>query len=93
MAILIDSEKIIRVFPNVSNQIRFQKKRLQTLNPSGNSMMSIQGNSYTNLNALQPYNSAVNSINLNNNSMANQIDRSLTSNVNSYQTEDIFAML
>ena len=59
IAILIDSEKLVRAFPNISNQIRYQKKRLQNLNPGMNlnPMMPNMpsANSFTNLNTMDPY--------------------------------------
>lgn len=53
----------MRVFPNVSNQVRLQKKRMfnsgEGMNHGGMNPMRPSGNSFTNLNSLDPYSSAM----------------------------------
>lgn len=89
VSILIDSQKFIRAFPNVSNQIRYQKKRLQGMNPGMNPMMQ-NPNSFNNLNAMDSYQPPMGQMNPNIPNQNSMIPPSQTSN---YQTEDIFAML
>jgi hypothetical protein len=88
----------MKVFPSVSNQIRYQKKRL--LNISGPMLNPIisSGNSFSNLNSIDPYSSSHNAINppmQTINPPLQSLSNVNTNNVNAnnFQTEDIFAML
>ena len=85
----------MRLHPNSSNQIRLQKKRMHNLNSGhshGNMNPMMQGgNSFTNLNSIDPYSSMGNLGSQN--SMTNLKNPNPQSSNSSYQTEDIFAML
>lgn len=99
LAILIDTEKFVRAFPNVTNQIRYQKKRLQNLNPNLNAGMNPMNpmmpnvGSYTNLNMMETYPPIMNPSMNQPMPMSNPLGSQISAPSSSYQTEDIFAML
>lgn len=88
---------MLRQFPNVQNQIRYQKKRLQTHGlDRDNRGMHQNPNSYTNLNALDSYNPQMNDMGrgpMMTNPM-NPMNVPIPGpSSSSYQAEDILAML